>query len=149
MLTRILSILLNMLPAQVCATVDQSSIYIDVDECERGHSHLCWVGDSPQPWYAVVCCGAEGLCDVRAETCNDNQRAVCRLPTPGQICMSNALTYFEPGLECDPGTEHACNVGEFGVPDPYAIACCANDDCVPATYPGECPMGYVAMCEMN
>jgi hypothetical protein len=71
-------------------------------------------------------------------------------PTP-QICMSNTIVYWEPGPACAPNTWHACFVGEFGVPNAYALACCslALDSCYVATFPGECLTGASPMCEIN
>jgi hypothetical protein len=71
-------------------------------------------------------------------------------PTPAQICWSNTIVYLEPGPQCAPNTQHGCFVGEFGAPDPYAIACCAIGwGCVLVLYPGMCQSGYDPMCEIN
>ncbi len=82
MLAKALSLLLNLLPAQVCGTNDLTHIYLeDSETCQSGHNHLCWAGEWPTPWTAVACCNGAGLCHLDPDgVCRLPARAVCRIP---------------------------------------------------------------------
>jgi hypothetical protein len=86
MITKILTIILTMLPAQVCGTPD---LVTEVELTAQGFCsaptvHLCYVGDMPQPWSAIVCCQPDGQCrvDDATESCLRNERLACLLPMP-------------------------------------------------------------------
>jgi hypothetical protein len=80
----LLSILLSLLPAQVCGTADLSWAVITASEfCPAATSHLCYVGEYPAVWLAVACCNGSNICHIDDDgVCGRGEREACRLPMP-------------------------------------------------------------------
>lgn len=69
-----------------------------------------------------------------------------------QMCTNADSTqlFLDDDLDCGEGFMHACWVGDFGVADPWGLACCGVDmSCFFQTYPGPCPRGSDPVCEIN
>jgi hypothetical protein len=73
----------DLLPPQVCGTQDLTwAVLVSGNEgCPVALGHICYRGESPDPWTGVACCSPDGMCRIgdATDTCaGPSERLACR-----------------------------------------------------------------------